>query len=83
MASAKALFDISTPIILEAWESKRGPAYLAYHTGRYVYFDYDGDLEEFYDLEEDPYQLDSRIDDPEYASIIEEVKLLLAEEWQQ
>jgi len=68
-------------IILEAWETKRGPAYTAYHTGRYVYIDYEGDVEEFYDLEEDPYQLDSRIDAPEYASLIEEVKLLLAEEW--
>lgn len=57
-----------------------GPKYSGFHTGRYVYLEYEGDLSEFYDLEVDPYQLDNQIDNPAYAVIVEDLRSQLAEE---
>lgn len=64
-------------ILIEGWPG-RG-IYSAYHAGRYVYIETEGDKSEFYDLDEDPYQLDNAIDILEYQQIIEYMKSKLAE----
>lgn len=56
-------------IVLEAREYRR-QAYVAVRTPRYVYAEYTVTGErELYDLEADPYQLESRDSDPEYGSV--------------
>ena len=53
--------------------------YKAVRTDRYKYINYlelEG-MDELYDLETDPYELDSVIDDPQYADILEEMKVEL------
>jgi len=53
--------------------------YKAVRTDRYKYINYlelEG-MDELYDLETDPYELDSVIDDPNYADILEEMKVEL------
>ena len=67
-------------LLLEAWP-ERGH-WTAVHTGRYVYIETDDDLSEFYDLATDPYEMDSRLNDPEYQSIIFELKEILEREEQ-
>jgi arylsulfatase A-like enzyme len=67
-------------LLLEAWP-ERGH-WTAVHTGQYVYIETDDDLSEFYDLAADPYEMDSRLDDPEYQSIILELKEILEREEQ-
>ncbi|MFL7868175.1 MAG: sulfatase-like hydrolase/transferase [Anaerolineales bacterium] len=64
-------------ILIEGWPG-RG-VYAAYHTGRYVYIETAGAKSEFYDLEKDPYEMTSAIDDPAYQPIIEHMKAKLAE----
>jgi N-acetylglucosamine-6-sulfatase len=64
-------------ILIEGWPG-RG-FYSAIHTGEYVYVETGGDKSEFYDLVVDPFQLDNRIDDPEYLTVISELKLELLE----
>ena len=51
------------------------------HTGRYKYVETEGDdnISEFYDLEEDPYELENQIFNPDYAEIIAELKIALEE----
>lgn len=51
------------------------------HTGRYKYVETDGEdnIAEFYDLAEDPYELENQIDNPDYAELITELKAALAE----
>ena len=51
------------------------------HTGRYKYVETDGEdnIAEFYDLEEDPYELENQIFNPDYAELIAELKAALAE----
>ena len=51
-----------------------GMSHEAVHTGRYVYIETKGDLSELYDLEEDPYQLENRINDPAHAQIVAEMQ---------
>jgi arylsulfatase A-like enzyme len=67
--------DWRTHILLEAWPD-RGH-WTAIHTGSEVYIETDSDLSEFYDLETDPYQLENRIDDPEWQDRISELKRYL------
>jgi arylsulfatase A-like enzyme len=65
-------------LLLEAWPD-RG-YWSAIHTGQYVYIETENDLSEFYDLSIDPYEMDSRLNDPQYQAIIQELKGYLAEE---
>ena len=53
--------------------------YKAIRTDRYKYINYMElpGMDELYDLETDPYELDSVIDDPEYAAILDEMKVEL------
>lgn len=51
--------------------------YSAIHTGRYIYAETEGDLPELYDLLNDPYQLTNLVNDPEYADILEDLKVRL------
>jgi len=64
-------------ILIEGWPG-RG-VYAAYHTGRYVYIETMGTVSEFYDLDNDPYQMTNAIDNPEYQQIIEHMKIKLSE----
>lgn len=66
-------------IFIECWPS-RGHWELL-HRGRYKYVETDGDenLSEFYDLEEDPYELQNQIKNPDYADLIAEMKTALEE----
>ena len=53
--------------------------YKAVRTDRYKYIDYlelQG-MDELYDLETDPFELDNVIDDPDYSAILEEMKVEL------
>jgi N-acetylglucosamine-6-sulfatase len=67
-------------VLLEAWPD-RGH-WTAIHTGQYIYIETDDDLSEFYDLEADPFELTSMIDEPEYQSTILELKEILTKEKQ-
>lgn len=67
-------------LLLEGWPKRNEPPFLAIHTGRYVYTETEGDRAELYDLENDPYQLENQIDNPEYAQILARLKVRLAEE---
>lgn len=62
-------------ILIEGWPG-RGD-YSAYHTGNYVYVETVGDKSEFYDLKNDPYQLNNMIDAPEYQELIEHMRTKL------
>ncbi len=64
-------------IFIECWPS-RGH-WEAIHSGRYKYIETEGHLSEFYDLEEDPYELENQIDNPEYAEFIAKMKISLDE----
>jgi arylsulfatase A-like enzyme len=50
----------------------------AVHTGDYVYAEYDNGDREFYDLQADPYQLNNSVSDPNYSSVIDVLKKVLA-----
>lgn len=65
-------------IFLEGWPDRGHWA--AIHTGKYVYIETDDDLSEFYDLMIDPYELDNRINDAEYQSIIVELQMAMQKE---
>jgi quinol monooxygenase YgiN len=65
-------------LLLEAWPD-RGH-WTAIHTEQYVYIETDDDLSEFYDLQADPFQMDSMLNDPKYQSIIQELKGYLQKE---
>lgn len=64
-------------ILIEGWPG-RG-VYAAYHTGQYVYIETQGAVSEFYDLENDPYQMANQIDNPEYEQVIAHMKERLDE----
>lgn len=64
-----------TGLLIEGWPA-RG-IYSAIHTGRYIYAETEGDLPELYDLMNDPYQLTNLVNDPEYADILEDLKVRL------
>ena len=62
-------------LLLEGWPP-RG-VYAAVHTERYVYAETTGDKSEFYDLQTNPYELGNQIDDPQYQTIIQQLKIQL------
>ncbi len=62
-------------ILLEGWPP-RG-TYTAIHTKQYVYVETIDEISEFYDLQNDPYQLENLIDVPTYQDLIEYHKELL------
>lgn len=62
-------------IFIECWPS-RGH-WTAIHTGRYKYIETDGHLSEFYDLEEDPYELENQLENPDHQEIIAKLKDIL------
>lgn len=62
-------------VLIEGWPP-RG-TYTAVHTGNHVYAETLGDISEFYDLLNDPYQLQNLIQDPAYQSLINEHQELL------
>jgi len=64
-----------TNLLLEAWPD-RGP-WVSVHTERYVYIETENDLSEFYDLKEDPFEMENAINDPEYQAIIAEMREFL------
>ncbi len=59
-------------LLLEGWPP-RG-VYSAIHTERYIYSETTGDKSEFYDLQTNPYELGNQIDDPQYQTIIQQLK---------
>lgn len=67
-------------MFLECWPS-RGH-WTAIHTGRYKYIETDGHISEFYDLKEDPYELENQINNSEYEEIIVELQTTLQKEKQ-
>jgi N-acetylglucosamine-6-sulfatase len=69
-------------VVVEAWPKTiaKGRVYIAFHTSRYVYVEYKNDRAEFYDLQEDPYQLENRAEDPRYADVVARLKGRLAAE---
>lgn len=69
-----------TMLLLEAWPD-RGH-WTSAHSEDHVYIETDDDLSEFYDLGSDPYELDNKINDPEFRDMIREFKLFIAREKQ-
>jgi len=67
-------------LLLEAWPDRGW--WNAVHTGRYVYIETVGDSSEFYDLLNDPYELENSINDPQYQSIIAELQAFMESESQ-
>jgi N-acetylglucosamine-6-sulfatase len=72
-------------LLLEGWPVRvalvvSAPNYQAVHTGRYVYIETDGDRSEFYDLETDPFEISSQVDNPDHADIVAVLRNMLAEE---
>jgi hypothetical protein len=65
-------------ILLEAWPD-RGH-WTAVHTGQYVYIETVDDTSEFYDLINDPFELENAINDPQYQSIIAELQAFMRTE---
>lgn len=68
-------------LLLEAWPDpastnplRSWPPWVAIHTGRHVYIDYEGNGEELYDVREDPFQLQSVVDDPAMASVLQQLR---------
>ncbi len=72
--------DWRSTLLLEAWPD-RGH-WTAIHTEDSIYIETDNDLSEFYDLTADPYEMDNKINDPKYASIIRDLKSMLETEKQ-
>lgn len=65
-----------TELLLEAWRGSYH--YSAVHTDHLVYVETDGDLPELYDLAKDPYELDNRVKDPAYASVVSDLRKRLS-----
>jgi arylsulfatase A-like enzyme len=65
-------------LLLEMWGDKEegigAPPFAAVRTARYVYVETEGDREELYDLERDPYQLENRATDTSYAALVAEMR---------
>jgi arylsulfatase A-like enzyme len=64
-------------LLIEGWPP-RG-YYSSVHTDRYVYSETGGDRPEFYDLQEDPFELRNQVDDPRYQQLIAGLKQKLYE----
>ncbi len=67
-----------TSLLLEAWPD-RG-AWVAVHTGQYIYIENEGYISEFYDLSIDPYEMENKINAPEYQTIIQDLQTTLQKE---
>jgi N-acetylglucosamine-6-sulfatase len=66
-------------VLLERGRDAQGQRiYTAIRTDRYVYAEYDTGERELYDLQTDPYELESRHDDPAYADVEAELARRLA-----
>jgi len=65
-------------LLLEAWPD-RGH-WKSVHTGQYVYIETVDDISEFYDLLNDPFELENGINDPQYQSIIAELQAFMQAE---
>ena len=65
-------------LLLEAWPD-RGH-WTAVHTGEYVYIETVDDMSEFYDLINDPFELENAINDPQYQAIIAELQAFMQTE---
>jgi arylsulfatase A-like enzyme len=63
-------------LILETWAND-GTYFQAIHTGRYVYVSEEGNPSEFFDLRDDPFQLENVLGSPDYAYIEVELKMRL------
>lgn len=59
-------------LLFEGWPP-RGH-YTSIHTERYVYSETRGDISEFYDLQTDPYEMTSQINNPAYKDIIDALR---------
>lgn len=59
-------------LLFEGWPP-RGH-YTSIHTERYVYSETKGDISEFYDLQTDPYEMTSQINNPAYKDIIDALR---------
>jgi len=64
--------DWRSSLLLEAWPDRGN--WVSIHTDQYVYIETVNDKSEFYDLAVDPYEMENAIDDPQYQSIIQELK---------
>ena len=67
-------------LLLEAWPDRGW--WNAVHTGQYVYIETVGDSSEFYDLLNDPYELENAINEPQYQSIITDLQAFMESESQ-
>src|SRR5262249_2226000 len=65
-------------LLLEGWPGAR-EHYQALRTDRYVYVETDNDLPELYDTITDPYQLNNLVNDPNYASVVADLRDRLAQ----
>jgi N-acetylglucosamine-6-sulfatase len=69
-------------LLIEGWFAdaalKLGWApYAAVHTGRYIYVETEGDRSELYDLKADPHQQHNQVENPDYNSIVTDLKARL------
>ena len=65
-------------LIIENWASRFG-SYYAVRSDQYLYVDWNGYDSELYDMQVDPFQLDNRENDPEYAWVIDHFRKFLKE----
>ena len=65
-------------LLVEMWQDPEegigAPPFAAVRTARYVYAETEGDREELYDLDRDPYQLENRATDMAYSSVAAEMR---------
>jgi hypothetical protein len=68
--------DWRNDLLIEGAGALRRMPFAAVHTGRYVYVDNKrgADLPELYDLQVDPYQLESKVNDPAYTDVLFEMR---------
>lgn len=62
---ANATVNLNRAVLLEEFSHK--PTYKAVRVAGYMYAEYDDGSSELYDLFKDPYQLESKVNDPAYA----------------
>lgn len=72
-------------LLLEGWPLgvayvENSPPFQAIRNGQYVYVETEGDISELYDIENDPYQLNNLIDNPDYDKVVTDLQAILAEE---
>ena len=67
-------------ILIESWP-ERG-YWAGIRTDHFVYVETEGDTSELYDLQTDPFELNNLINDPQYQSMITDLKAKLQTEKQ-